>query len=132
MKDSTYLFDTHALYFWIFKTDVSREFLEFFDERNDLGRLLISAVNFWELALLSENGRLEITDISKLKNQMIDHAKITIVNPTADEMITSVKLQKIHKDPFDRLLIAQSQSRGASFVTRDKMIKKYPVKTFWI
>lgn len=116
----------------MFKTEVTQGFLDFFDERNKSGELLVSAVSFWELAMLAENERIKISDVAKLKDQLVDHAGITIINPTADEMIASVKLPKIHKDPFDRLLIAQAKNHSASFVTKDKMIKKYSVKTFWI
>lgn len=51
---SRYLFDTHALIFWNLKQGVSDKFIEFFDEQADKGNVLVSAVSFWETALLSK------------------------------------------------------------------------------
>ncbi|MEK7719623.1 MAG: PIN domain-containing protein [Bacteroidota bacterium] len=40
-------------------------------------------------------------------------------------------LEFIHRDPFDRLLIAQSQKENLTIVTRDENIKKYSIQTIW-
>ena len=56
MKRNAYLFDTHALIFWNNKESVSEEFIEFFDEQNQQGRLYISSISFWEVALLVKKG----------------------------------------------------------------------------
>ena len=47
-------------------------------------------------------------------------------------MIDSVHLPNHHHDPFDRLLIAQAKNAGADLVSRDGMMKKYPVKVVWM
>lgn len=41
------------------------------------------------------------------------------------------KLPMIHRDPFDRLLIAQAKTEGCSLVSRDPEIQKYPVTLHW-
>ncbi len=40
-------------------------------------------------------------------------------------------LEKIHRDPFDRLLIAQTQIENMHLITKDKIIPLYDVKTIW-
>ena len=47
-------------------------------------------------------------------------------------MIKSVQLPDYHKDPFDRLLIAQANNKKAALVTKDINIKKYSVPVHWI
>jgi len=47
-------------------------------------------------------------------------------------MIDSVSLPDHHKDPFDRLLIAQANRRNMTLVTRDTDIAKYDVSLFWM
>ena len=47
-------------------------------------------------------------------------------------MIKSVQLPDFLKDPFDRLLISQALSNNATLVTKDKIIQRYSVPTYWI
>lgn len=127
-----YLLDTHALVFWFNKENVSDEFIDFFDDQMDLGALAVSSISFWEIALLVKKGRIELDDVEAWRIQIVDHTHITVITPTASEMIESVLLPDHHKDPFDRLLIVQAKKNGATLVTKDEHITKYAVKTFWL
>ena len=129
---SSYLFDTHALIFWHLKVCVSDVFINFFNEQADKGELLVSSASFWETAFLVKKGRVEIDDVGKWKNELVENTGIRVVSPNADEMIGSVNLPDFHKDPFDRLLVVQANRRGANLVTKDEYIGKYDVKVFWI
>ena len=129
---SSYLFDTHALIFWHLKVGVSDAFINFFNEQADKGELLVSSASFWETAFLVKKGRIAIEDVGKWKDELIENTGISIVDPNADEMIVSVNLPDIHKDPFDRLLVAQANGRDANLVTKDENIGKYDVKVFWM
>jgi PIN domain nuclease of toxin-antitoxin system len=126
-----YLFDTHALLFWATKTSVSQDFINFFDAKARRGDLMISSVSFWELALLSKVGRIHIKDIHSWRIDLINNAHIKEIDPTAKDMIDSTLLPPHHKDPFDRLLIAQAKNNKALFVSKDMIMKKYPVKVLW-
>ena len=132
MKKSTYLFDTHALIFWNSKKTVSDEFINFFDKQEQKGCLYISSISFWEIALLVKRGRIAISDVHFWKNEILKNTSIHLIDPSASEMIDSVILPDIHKDPFDRLLIAQANRNNFLIVTKDLDIQKYDVKTFWI
>ncbi len=129
---SLYLFDTHALVFWNLKIHVSETFIDFFDEQADSGKLLVSAVSFWEAALLAKKGRIQIDDVGKWKKELVENSGIQIVEPDADDMIDSVNLPDIHKDPFDRMLIVQANRHEANLVTKDEMIGQYSVNIFWV
>lgn len=131
-SQSGYLFDTHALIFWDLKEGVSTEFVDFFDEQVENGNVLVSSISFWEVALLAKKGRIEIDDVMKWKSELKENTNIRIVDPTASEMISSVNLPDIHKDPFDRLLIIQANRHKAMLVTKDEIIKDYSVETVWI
>ena len=124
MKKEAYLFDTHALIFWNNKISVSEEFITFFDNQAQKGRLYVSSISFWEIALLVKKDRISISNVTAWKNEMIE--------PSASEMIDSTRLPDYHKDPFDRLLIAQANQNNLLIVTKDSNIYKYNVKTFWI
>ncbi len=129
---SFYLFDTHALIFWNIKEGVSSEFIDFFDEQAGNGNVLVSSISFWEAALLAKKGRIAIDDVMKWKAGLTENTNIRIIDPTVCDMIQSVNLPDIHKDPFDRLLIVQANRNNAILVTKDEIIKNYDVETGWI
>lgn len=124
-------FDTHGFYFWataaVFGADVQAEL----DRRVAAGQLWVSSVCFWELALLARKGRIEIADVAAWKAQVCLASGIGVVDPTADEMIASTLLPDLHRDPFDRLLVAQAQRHGSTIVTRDALVSQYVVETVW-
>ncbi len=132
MKKEKYLFDTHALYFWTVGDGVSGEFINFFDGQNEKGNLYFSSVSIWEIALLKKKGRIAIKDLHKWKDEIISNSAIKIIDPTSSDMIDSALLPDHHKDPFDRLLIAQAVNNNSLMVSRDVIFSRYPVKTFWV
>ena len=132
MKKDSYLFDTHALIFWSNKELVSDDFIKFFDKQEQKGNIFVSPISFWEIALLVKKGKIEMQDTHGWKNEILSNTNIKLINPTSSEMIDSTLLPDHHKDPFDRLLIAQAYRNKLLLVTKDKKIQKYTVSTFWI
>ncbi len=127
-----YLLDTHALLFWVESTGISAEFIHFLDEQQSLGRLCVSTISFWEMALLVKKGRIAVADVHAWKNDLLNNTALQLLEPSATEMIDSVSLPDHHKDPFDRLLIAQANRRNMTLVTRDTEIAMYDVSLFWM
>lgn len=132
MKRNAYLFDTHALLFWNNREFVSEGFITFFDDQAQKGCVYVSSISFWEIALLVKKGRVSMSDVHAWKNEILSNTDIRLVEPSASEMIYSTLLPDYHKDPFDRLLIAQARQNNLVFVTKDKEIQQYEVEVFWI
>jgi PIN domain nuclease of toxin-antitoxin system len=132
LRQKKYLLDTHALIFWVEREEVSTEFIEFLDMQAEKGKILISSASIWEIALLKKKDRLDIDDIHQWKDDIISYSQAKILDPTADDMIDSTLLPDHHKDPFDRLLIAQAINNNAIFITRDRNISLYSLETFWM
>ena len=132
MKKETYLLDTHALIFWTNKVSVSEEFITFFDNQAKKGRLYVSSISFWEIALLVKKDKISMSNVTAWKNEIMNNTNIQMIEPSATEMIDSTLLPDYHKDPFDRLLIAQANQNNLLIVTKDSNIYKYKVETFWI
>jgi PIN domain nuclease of toxin-antitoxin system len=130
--EKNYLLDTHALIFWVESTGISAEFIRFLDEQQSLGRLYVSTISFWETALLAKKGRIEVTDVHAWKNDLLNNTNLQLIDPSATEMIDSVSLPDHHKDPFDRLLVAQANRRNMILVTRDAELSQYEVSRFWM
>ena len=132
MKQDAYLFDTHALIFWTNKTSVSEEFVRFFDRQAQQGVLHVSSISFWEIAFLVQKGKLAIPDIHAWKNELLSQTNIRLIDPSAAEMIDSTLLPHLHKDPFDRLLIAQAKYNNLILVTQDQTIQAYDIPQIWL
>jgi len=127
-----YLLDTHAVMFWNLKEEMSMKFVQFLDEQDKLGHLLISSISFWEIALLVKKGKVALNNIHAWKAELFKNTNLKLINPSVDEMIDATLLPNIHKDPFDRLLIIQANHHGALLVTKDLIIPQYDVQTFWM
>lgn len=132
MKPAGYLFDTHALIFWSNKSEISAKFIQFFDEQNQQGVLYISSISFWEIALLVQKGRLALPDLHRWQADLLRHTNLRLLEPSVKEMIDSTLLPPIHKDPFDRILMAQAVAHGLIFVTQDQAIQKYNIAQIWL
>ena len=76
--------------------------------------------------------RVAIADVHAWKNDLLGNTNIQVLNPTAAEMIDSTLLPDIHKDPFDRVLIAQANQRQCILVTQDQHIQQYQVQHVWL
>lgn len=132
MTRDYYLLDTHALLFWQIQIAVSEEFIAFLDTQEQNGTLYVSAISFWEIALLVKKGKLALSDIHAWKNDLLHNTNLGVIEPTAAEMIDSTLLPDHHKDPFDRLLIAQARQHNFVLITRDQHFHRYDVKHMWM
>lgn len=133
LKQKKYLLDTHALFYWVEEgEEVSADFIKFFDKQSRRGRVLVSTASIWEIAMLNKKGRVAIDDLHLWTDEIVNQSSAGIVETTVADMINSTLLPDYHKDPFDRLLIAQANRNNAILVTRDKVIARYAVQTFWM
>lgn len=132
MNRRAYLFDTHALLFWANRDGVSEEFVTFFDRQDAQGRVHVSSMSIWEIALLVRKARLEIADVHAWKNDLLAHTQVRLIGPTEGELIDSTQLPDHHSDPFDRALIAQARHRGLSLVSKDARMAQYDVELIWM
>ncbi len=88
--------------------------------------LTFSAVNLWEVAIKTGRGRDDFRiDVSSLRRQLFDHgyAELAMSGAHAAGLMS---LPPIHKDPFDRMLVAQAMIEGLTLVTADPVVAKYP------
>jgi len=131
LNNDLFLLDTHALIFWVNQT-MSQALSQFLDEEDTAKHLMVSSVSFWEIGLLVRKKKLQIDDVLTWKSQVFENTNIKLIVPSIDEFIHSTELPLHHKDPFDRVLITQANFHSAKLVTKDKAIKQYDIKTFWI
>lgn len=92
------------------------------DPRNEL---LFSAASLWEIAIKSTLGRRDFrVDPRLLRRGLLDNGYVEI--PVTSQHAVSIDvLPSLHKDPFDRLLLAQAISEGIALVTGDAQLAQY-------
>ena len=95
------------------------------------GPLVLSVVSFWEIVLKAQKGSLDIADPVHWWSRATDLSGGVILSIRPAHISVLAGLPPIHKDPFDRLLVAQAVSEGLAIITSDQEICDYPVKTLW-
>lgn len=87
---------------------------------------MVSVASLWEVAIKSGLGREDFrVDVALLRRGLLEHGYEEL--PVSGAHATAVsRLPNIHKDPFDRILIAQAQLEEVTFVTVDAIVAQYP------
>jgi len=121
------LLDTHVLIWWL-NQDPALD-----DETKKLIRdtpdVYISVATTWELAIKQGIGKLTAPDdlLERVESAGFTHLAISF-----NHTVTAGRLPLIHRDPFDRMLVAQARCEGLTLVTHDSDIQKYEVDTLAI
>jgi PIN domain nuclease of toxin-antitoxin system len=124
------ILDTHA-FLWALAGDarMSRHARDIFAGPADLS---LSIASIWEILIKVQTGKLNFPRpacpyvLSKLAENRIKPLPISF-----DHLLALERLPAHHRDPFDRMLIAQSVEEDWPIITADPMFKKYPVQVIW-
>jgi len=125
------LFDAHAFIWWDSDPDqlstAARACCT--DSSNEL---ILSVASLWEIQIKHQirklNLRLSLADM--VANQQATN-EVIILPIIASHIFVLDSLPLLHKDPFDRLLVAQAISEGATLVSTDPIFALYPVPVLW-
>lgn len=121
------LLDTHALLWWI--TDdrrlprSARRWIQSED-------VLVSVVSLWEIEIKRGLGRIE-ADTKAILDEATQTEGFSILDVRASHITALADLPRLHGDPFDRMLVAQAQREHATFLSRDKGLRQYPIDVVW-
>ncbi len=125
------LLDTHTFLWWNLDdpqlSDTVREFIS--DGRNEI---FLSAASAWEIAIKYGNGRLELPEPpQQYIAQRLTRHRFSSLPIQLSHAAQVYRLPDIHNDPFDRLLVIQSQLEGLPLLTADLQIARYDVNVIW-
>jgi PIN domain nuclease of toxin-antitoxin system len=125
------LLDSHTLLWWILDhpalTPAAREAIS----RTD-NTVLVSAASAWELAIKFRAGRLpEAVNLVSNFPIEIEQEGFELLPISAEHGIRAGLLPGPHKDPFDRMLIAQSQAENTPIVSNEAVFENYGVRRLW-
>ena len=93
---------------------------------NPDNELLFSAASLWEVAIKRGLGREDFkVDARLLRRGLLDngYSELPIIS---DHVVATESLPPIHKDPFDRVLVAQATVEGVTLLTMDSLVAQYP------
>ena len=125
------LFDTHAFIWWDGEqSKLSAAALAAC--QSPANSLHLSLASVWELQIKTQLGklalRLSLADV--LRDQQQQNG-LVLEQVTLEDILALSALPTLHRDPFDRLIIAQTNRGGFHLVSHDPEIARYPVAVLW-
>jgi PIN domain nuclease of toxin-antitoxin system len=124
------LLDTHT-FLWAIAEDekLSRRARQIYTGSNDLW---VSVVSVWEILIKVQAGKLPLPEpTGPYLTKKLAKERIEILPVTLDHVLQTESLPPHHRDPFDRLLIAQSIQADWPIITADPIFARYSVKVIW-
>jgi len=125
-----FLLDTHT-FIW-FVTDnpkLSQKSIALIEDLNN--EIFVSIATFWEIAIKMSIGKLELKmKFSKLIEELKEN-EMTLLEIEFPHLVQLISLPFYHRDPFDRLLIAQSMVEKMALVSYDSTLENYPIQRLW-
>jgi len=117
------LLDTHVLLWWLddHPTLSQKARAAIADGKN---LVFVSAVVIWEIRIKQTLGKLEIP---RSFRRVLDDQPFEMLDITIEHAHAVGDLAAHHRDPFDRMLVAQAKVEGLTLVTRDIRLKKYKI-----
>jgi PIN domain nuclease of toxin-antitoxin system len=125
------LLDTHALLWMSLDdsqlSDKARELIA--DLENELW---LSPASYWEIAIKISLGKYELSEpLDQFVNREVSNNDISILPISTQHAQAVTTLPFHHKDPFDRLLIAQALTEGMTILSKDNQFDDYGVPRMW-
>jgi PIN domain nuclease of toxin-antitoxin system len=116
------LLDTHVLIWWSGGKQVGRTAADAIGSPDN--EVLISVASIWEAEISAATGKLRLE--ADLLTEPAEHG-FSSLDISARHAVAAAQLPMHHRDPFDRMLVAQAQLEGLTIVTRDPVFDRYDV-----
>jgi PIN domain nuclease of toxin-antitoxin system len=120
------LLDTHVFLWW--RSEPSRLTPEARSSIATADVVFVSVASAWEAAIKISLGRLDLPAPVEAGVLASGFEKLLITFPHTEQV---ARLPPHHRDPFDRMLVAQAQAEGLTLVTHDRLLKPYDVEILW-
>lgn len=116
--------DSNVLLWWLEAADRIRP--ELMSQINEEPEVAVSVVSPWELWIKVATGKLTTPDGLI---QQLALRRILVLSPTLEDARLAANLPPLHRDPFDRMIVAQVMNRQATLVTADRLLGDYGIRT---
>jgi PIN domain nuclease of toxin-antitoxin system len=125
-----YLLDTHAL-IWFLEGNKQIPLGLQTLIRDPEEHIFVSLISFWEMAIKIQLGKLQLPESLEDMLAHTTQVKLAILPLRPEHILELQRLPLHHRDPFDRLLLAQAQSEALTLISRDKAFDAYGVVRLW-
>lgn len=125
-----YLLDTHAL-IWFLEGDERLSSKAKSIVCNDDADIYVSIVSLWEMAIKISLGKLELSQSLEQIIAKLPQQSITVLSVQPPHVVTLLSLPFEHRDPFDRLLIAQALRENMILMSNEVLFLRYGVNRVW-
>jgi PIN domain nuclease of toxin-antitoxin system len=124
------LLDTHAFIWW--DSDPAKlSAVALAALRDPANTVWLSTVSVWEMVIKAQLGKLSLRlPLPDIVAQPQANG-LQVLPMSLPHVLASEGLPPVHRDPFDRLLIAQAMVEGAELVSADQVFVQYPVRLLW-
>lgn len=125
------LLDTHIFIWWASEPErLSEKVLNLCEDSTN--NLILSVVSVWEMQIKLQLGKIKLhMPLQDLIESQQQTNNIRIFPIELRHVLALENLPAYHKDPFDRLLIAQANVENLFLITKDPVFSEYPVKLVW-
>jgi PIN domain nuclease of toxin-antitoxin system len=125
------LLDTHTFIWWANEPEKLSEKAVTACQDNS-NTLILSVVSVWEMQIKMQSGKLKISrPIEELIKTQQQANGLQVLPIELAHVLSLSSLTSHHKDPFDRLLIAQANVEGAILISVDPVFASYGIKVLW-
>jgi PIN domain nuclease of toxin-antitoxin system len=126
-----FLLDTHILLWWLFDDPKLSKHSKAAIAAPE-SRVFVSSVSGWEISIKHYLGKLShVASLVKELPLYVRRERFEVLPISLEHAIAAGALDGKHKDPFDRMLIAQARSEKLTLISNDKIFKKYKVPLLW-
>ena len=123
-----YLLDTHAL---VWAITVPEQLPARLRRILAAGNVIVSVVSYWELALKKGRATAPVAHPASWWDRYITRAAVEVLPLRVAHVDRLDALPDWHRDPFDRILVAQALVEGLTFATKDAALARYGVPLVW-
>jgi PIN domain nuclease of toxin-antitoxin system len=125
------LLDSNALIWWV--TD-PRRLSNSADKaiRNQENQIVVTMVSLWEITIkVSKGGLPQLGSSIQYLLDEVREQRFELLALRPEHLVALGRLERHHRDPFDRLIIAQGIAERLPVATKDPSFSRYPVEVFW-
>jgi len=125
------LLDTHAFLWWIGNdprlSQPARESIA-----SSSNEVFFSVASAWEMSVKARLGKLKLqADFEQFLKEHLANSGFTVLPISFSHVLGLDRLPLLHRDPFDRMLISQSQCESMPLITADAQIRQYDAQVLW-
>jgi PIN domain nuclease of toxin-antitoxin system len=125
------LLDTHA-FLWLNQEPEKLSTAVMTALQDDENEIFLSLVSVWEIQIKQQLGKLELkTDLLSILRLHTEMNTIQLLSMQLPHILGLQDLPAHHKDPFDRLLIAQARIENLTMISSDQYFSMYPIRLLW-